>query len=128
MIIRYFAIVMKKHFVFAVAICTALALAACSNEISEKDCGAYRLVEQSRGATLGYSPASGLEILYEDGFAFKDLNRNGALDSYEDWRLSAAERAADLASQLPIERICGLMLYSSAVQSVFAPENSNRFF
>ena len=108
---------MKKHFVFAAAICTALALAACSNEISEKDCGAYLLVEQSRGATLGYSPASGLELLYEDGYAFKDLNRNGALDPYEDWRLSAAERAADLASQLPIERICGLMLYSSAVDA-----------
>ncbi|MFK0165228.1 hypothetical protein [Rhizobium sp. NPDC090279] len=31
-----------------------------------------------------------------DGLSFKDLNRNGKLDPYENWRLPAAERAADL--------------------------------
>ena len=46
-------------------------------------------------------------------YVFKDLNRNDSLDAYEDWRLSAQERAADLASQLSIEEIAGLMLYSS---------------
>jgi beta-glucosidase len=45
--------------------------------------------------------------------AFKDLNRNGKLDPYEDWRLQFDERARDLASQLSVEQIAGLMLYSS---------------
>ena len=68
---------------------------------------------QKRGQTLGYTPGSGVTILTVDGYAFKDMNRNGCLEPYEDWRLSAEERATDLASRLPIEEIAGMMLYSS---------------
>ena len=71
------------------------------------------MVSQRGGPTLGYSPLSGVKLLTVDGFAFKDLNRNDSLDAYEDWRLTPQERAADLASQLLIEEIAGLMLYSS---------------
>lgn len=39
-------------------------------------------------------------ILEQDGFTFKDLNENGLLDPYEDWRLSPRERADDLVSQM----------------------------
>ncbi|HOX83796.1 MAG TPA: glycoside hydrolase family 3 N-terminal domain-containing protein, partial [Chryseolinea sp.] len=62
--------------------------------------------------TLGYSITSGVKILTVDRLAFKDLNKNGKLDKYEDWRLSADERAKDLASQMSVEQIAGLMLYS----------------
>lgn len=72
----------------------------------------YRLVTQKGGPTLGYSPSSGVKILTVDGLKFKDLNRNGVLDPYEDWRLSAKERAQDLAKKMSIEEIAGLMLYS----------------
>lgn len=70
-------------------------------------------ITQKGGKTLGYSPASGVKIITADGLKFKDLNRNGKLDKYEDWRLPARERAIDLASQLSIEEIAGLMLYSA---------------
>lgn len=70
-------------------------------------------VEQPGGRTLGYSPASGVQLLTVDGYKFKDLNKNGRLDRYEDWRLPADERAADLAGQLSVEEIAGLMLYSA---------------
>ena len=73
----------------------------------------YNLITQEGGRTLGYDPESGVTILTVDDYAFKDMNRNGELDPYEDWRLSAEERAADLASRLPIEEIAGMMLYSS---------------
>ncbi len=73
----------------------------------------YNLITQKRGQTLGYAPGSGVGILTDDGYAFKDLNRNGSLDPYEDWRLTAEERAEDLASRLTIEQIAGMMLYSS---------------
>ena len=72
----------------------------------------YNLVIQKNGPSLGYSPASGVQLLTRGGYAFKDLNRNGKLDVYEDWRKSPERRAADLASQLSIEEIAGLMLYS----------------
>lgn len=99
-------------------IAMALAVVACGPKWTETatDNG-YGLVTQKNGPTLGYSPESGVKLLTDKGFAFKDLNRNGTLDPYEDWRLSAEERAADLASQLSIEEIAGLMLYS-AHQSV----------
>lgn len=43
----------------------------------------------------------------------KDPNKNGKLDSYEDWRLPVDERAKDFAGQMSLEDIAGLMLYSS---------------
>jgi len=79
---------------------------------SETKSGTFNLVVNQGGQTLGYSSASGVSILTTDGFAFKDLNKNGKLDKYEDWRLSVDERAKDLASKLTVEQIAGLMLYS----------------
>ncbi len=80
---------------------------------SEHQVDSFVLVEQKGGPTLGYSASSGVKTLIIDGYAFKDLNRNDSLDIYEDWRLTPEERAADLASQLSVEEIAGLMLYSS---------------
>ena len=84
--------------------------------------GNIRLIPQQGGKTLGYSIKSGVQILQQDGFYFKDLNRNGQLDKYEDWRLPPLERAQDLARQLSKEEIAGLMLYS-AHQAIPAPES-----
>jgi beta-glucosidase len=91
------------------ALFALLLLAACGPKWQETEADGYKLVTQKGGATLGYTSAS---LLTADGFAFKDLNRNGTLDPYEDWRLPAEERAKDLAAQLSIEEIAGLMLYS----------------
>ena len=90
------------------------ALTACNGQKwTERQVDSFMLVTQKGGPTLGYSPQSGVKILTEDGYAFKDLNRNDSLDDYEDWRLTAQERAADLAKKLSVEEIAGLMLYSS---------------
>ncbi|WP_156759445.1 glycoside hydrolase family 3 protein [Microbacterium karelineae] len=48
-----------------------------------------------------------------DTLAFKDMDGDGELDVWEDWRLSPAERAADLAPQLSADQVSGLMLFSS---------------
>ncbi|MFI5161928.1 MAG: glycoside hydrolase family 3 N-terminal domain-containing protein [Sphingobacteriales bacterium] len=77
------------------------------------DSSGITLVKNPNGPTLGYSTKSGVKILTVDGLAFKDLNKNGKLDKYEDWRLPIAARAKDLASQLSIDQIAGLMLYSA---------------
>ncbi len=73
---------------------------------------AFKTVANSKGPTLGYNPASGVKLLSIDGLSFKDLNKNGKLDQYEDWRLSVTARAKDLAAKMTIEQIAGLMLYS----------------
>jgi beta-glucosidase len=72
----------------------------------------YVLVKNTGGQTLGYSPNSGVKILSVAGFAFKDLNKNGALDPFEDWRLPVDVRAKNLATKLSIQQIAGLMLFS----------------
>ena len=41
-------------------------------------------------------------IIEADGYQFIDLNGNGFLDVYEDWRLDADTRAADLVSQMTV--------------------------
>jgi len=84
----------------------------CSPKWTEKDNGTFKLVSNEGGQTLGYSSTSGVKILTIDRLAFKDLNKNGKLDAYEDWRLPVDERAKDLASKLSVEQIAGLMLYS----------------
>ncbi len=90
-----------------------LAFTACGPKWSESESSGFFKVVNAGGATLGYAHESGVTILTVDRFAFKDLNRNGELDPYEDWRLPAQERAEDLASKMSIEQIAGLMLYSA---------------
>ena len=52
-------------------------------------------------------------IIEKDGLKFKDLNNNGQLDPYEDWRLSPKERAENLVSLMNIDEKIGMMLINS---------------
>ncbi|MEY3433349.1 MAG: hypothetical protein RL131_1285 [Bacteroidota bacterium] len=64
----------------------------------------------SKQPTLGYR---NVQIIQESGLQFKDLNKNGKLDAYEDWRLPYAQRAKDLVSKMSVEQKVGFMLISS---------------
>ena len=65
---------------------------------------------KNKQAVLGYRSA---KILTVNGLQFKDLNRNGQLDKYEDWRLSNEERSKDLLSKMSVEEKVGYMLIST---------------
>lgn len=97
----------------------------CGSKWSEEIRNGYNLVHNNGGQTLGYSPESGVTLFVKNGFAFKDLNKNGELDIYEDWRKPVDERAENLALQMSVEQIAGLMLYS-AHQSI--PAGNRRGF
>jgi beta-glucosidase len=73
----------------------------------------YTLYCNEGGPVVGVGAGMEDHILVVDGYAFKDLNRDGQLNPYEDWRLPIEERAADLAGRMSIEQIAGLMLYSA---------------
>ena len=75
-----------------------------AQEIDPSNNEVFKIVANKNGPGLGYSPTSGVKILTVDGLNFKDLNRNGKLDKYEDWRLPVDERAKDLASKMTIEQ------------------------
>lgn len=64
---------------------------------------------------LGYNPDSGVKLLEADGLVFKDLDQDGELDVYEDWREDANTRAADLVSKMTLDEIAGLMVYSGSL-------------
>lgn len=108
----------KNHSIAIWAIGLAMTYSACTTpqKWSEESKEGYVRVTQKGGATLGYAPSSGVKLIEDDGYVFKDFNRNGKLDKYEDWRLGFEERAIDLASQLSEEEIAGLMLYSAHQQ------------
>lgn len=102
----------SKYSIFFLAGLLSVMAAACGPTWTETTGDDFNLVVNDGGPELGYSPASGVTILTVDRQAFKDLNQNGTLDAYEDWRLSAEQRAANLAQQMSVEQIAGLMLYS----------------
>ncbi len=91
---------------------TLSGLTGCGPKWTESETDGIHVVNNPAGATLGYAVSSGVKMLTVDRLAFKDLNKNGKLDNYEDWRLSAEVRAKDLAGQMSVEQIAGLMLYS----------------
>ena len=61
-------------------------------------------------AELGY--LKGITAILEvDGLQFKDLNGNGKLDVYEDWRQDIDARVKDLYDQMTLEERAGLFYH-----------------
>ena len=50
-----------------------------------------------------------VQTISVDGFVFRDLNKNGELDPYEDKRKQVDERVNDLVSQMTLEEKAGTM-------------------
>ena len=94
---------MKKKYLLLMALLPAVASA--QTKWTETKNGDVVSVTNKGGQTLGYSGTSGVKILTVDGLAFKDLNKNGKLDKYEDWRLPVDVRAKDLASKMTVDQI-----------------------
>jgi beta-glucosidase len=53
-------------------------------------------------------------VLETDGLRFRDLDRNGTLEPYEDWRLAPARRADDLVSRMTLEEKAGVLMHGTA--------------
>ena len=77
--------------------------------------GAAFLAFLTVGCTPKYTQpelgARKVEILNKGRYQFKDLNKNGKLDVYEDWRQPMDKRIADLVSQMTLEEKVGLMFH-----------------
>ncbi|MBB4619786.1 glycoside hydrolase family 3 protein [Sphingomonas abaci] len=56
-------------------------------------------------------------LLRVDGLRFRDLDRDGRLGVYEDWRRPPAARAADLLRRMTLAEKLGQMLHGSAPQA-----------
>ena len=49
-------------------------------------------------------------VIVKDGLFFKDMDNDGVLSPYEDWRNSHEVRAADMVAHLPLHQQAGLVL------------------
>ena len=69
------------------------------------------------GAQVASQPSiqsNSVPVLTIAGRRFRDLNRNGTLDPYEDWRLSPDARAADLVAQMTLVEKAGAAVHGTA--------------
>lgn len=85
-----------KHLWMLAGATLALALTGCTEE------------QKFEQPELGARKA---QIITVDGYQFKDLNKNGELDAYEDWRLPMQDRIDNLVSQMTLEEKIGLMFH-----------------
>lgn len=85
-------------------------IAAAEKALLEADCE-YAVIEADEAS--GQVMLSYIEgvtpILDVDGLKFKDMNKNGTLDVYEDWRVDTDTRVADIISQMTPEEEVGLL-------------------
>lgn len=62
----------------------------------------HECIENEGGKTLSYDPNLGIQIIERDGYAFKDLNNNGELDPFEDWRNPMSVRIKDFSNRFAL--------------------------
>ena len=77
--------------------------------IQESASGFYYIEAQGNRPRL--SAASKDRFIQADGEWFKDMNDNGALDAYENWRLDASQRVADLLSRMSLQQKAGTLSF-----------------
>lgn len=65
------------------------------------------LFHNENGPTIGTTTCG---VIVKDGLYFKDMDNDGVLSPYEDWRNSDEVRAADMVAHLPLEQQAGLVL------------------
>ena len=93
-ILRIFLGLIVVVILFVVGI---LAYVAVNNKQKEKSAEKLRV-----------GPADKIEV---DGLAFRDLNKSGTLDPYEDFRVPVDVRVEDVLSQMSVEEKSGMMLH-----------------
>ncbi len=71
----------------------------------------------AQSSTRTLQPALGthsVPVISRGALRFRDLNRSGALDTYEDWRRSPDARAADLIARMTVAEKAGAMMHGTA--------------
>lgn len=99
----------------AVALPLTLAVAAGAAAVPTSSVGGERADRPRQSDQGNHGRAPQLEarekpIIKVTGRSFKDLDADGRLDRYEDWRLPVADRVEDLVGRMTLEEKAGLML------------------
>ena len=79
-------------------------------------CGQGLLVESEQVCSYQVKISTrSVPLLTINSCQFRDLNRNGALDPYEDWRLAPADRAKALLAMMTVAEKAGQLLHGNAI-------------
>ena len=78
--------------------------------IKESESGFYYI--EANGEQAKLSAASQDKFIQVDGLYFKDMNGNGSLDVYEDYRQPVENRVADLLSQMDMDEKAGTLIFA----------------
>ena len=62
------------------------------------------LFHNENGPTIGVTTCG---VIVRDGLYFKDMDNDGILSPYEDWRLDDETRAKDMVAHLPLAQQAG---------------------
>ncbi len=109
----------KMKRVFALLLAAMIALGVLP-AVAEEEVVNYVVVEETE--TQARLVAVSKAIIEVDGLKFKDLNGNGALDVYEDWRLDAETRSADLIAQMTLREKIAQMQHPT-----FTPKDNGKY-
>ena len=71
--------------------------------------------QNENGPNIGVTTVG---VIYQDGLYFKDSDNDHELDVFEDWRLPAEERAADMVTKMTLAEQAGFVLNSLMVMPV----------
>lgn len=92
----------SSHFRLATALSMAMVLTAGPMQVNARPSAVMPVVQSRAGAPLTI-----------DGALFRDLDRDGKLTPYEDWRLPPEARADDLVARMTPEEKAGTMMHST---------------
>lgn len=104
---RLFSLLLVLAMVFSMVCIPSF---ADDSPIKESASGFYYI--EANGDQVALSAASAEKFIQVDGLYFKDLNGNGTLDVYEDWRQDVDARVADLLSQMTMDEKAGALLFA----------------
>lgn len=105
--------------------CVAIPSFAEEEAIKESEGGFYYV--EANGDQAYLTAASKDLFIQADGLYFKDLNKNGALDAYEDYRLPVEDRVNDLMAQMTLDEKVGALFHHFAggqFSPPYAPEDT----
>lgn len=87
---------MKQAGLAIMALVGAAMAAGCTSDLAQPE--------------LGLRSKTAIEV---EGYRFRDLDGDGKLTPYEDWRLDADQRARDLASRMTLAEKVGMLMHST---------------
>lgn len=109
----------KNYLLILISILAFIPLASANSSSNEKD----ENTDLTTKLSLTIKKDNSERFIEEDGASFRDFNRNGKVDIYEDHRRSIDHRAQDLLSKMTMEEKLAQLKCPFAAKTVLFPAN-----